>query len=79
MCHVQNLRDQLRSLDVKDYIYSVIKMLADFKNLTQRINELGGHYDQQEQFLDFWDCLKTIKKKEVSRYCVCQEKDIYCR
>ena len=73
---IENVRKELRSLDVKNFGYSIIKMLAEFKTLTQRIDELGGRYDQQEQFLDFWDCLKTMKEKEFSRY-VRQEKDRY--
>jgi hypothetical protein len=51
-------------------------MLAEFKNLKTRISELGGTYDADDQFLDFWECLKTMKEKEFARY-VKQEKDIY--
>ena len=39
-----------------------------------RINELGGTYDADDQFLDFWESLRTMKEKEFSRY-VRQEKD----
>jgi hypothetical protein len=73
---VENVRKELRTLNVKDYGYSVIKMLAEFKNLRTRIQELGGTYDQDDQFLDFWESLKTMKEKEFARY-VKQEKDIY--
>jgi hypothetical protein len=65
---IENVRKELRTLDVKNFGFSVIKMLAEFKTLTQRIDELGGRYDEQEQFLDFWDCLKTMKEKEFRRY-----------
>jgi hypothetical protein len=33
-------------------------MLAEFKNLKRRIGELGGTYDTDDQFLDFWDAVK---------------------
>jgi hypothetical protein len=63
-------------LDVRNFGYSVIKMLAEFKNLQTRLGELGGTYSEDEQFLDFWECLKTMKEKEFTRY-VKQEKDLY--
>ena len=71
---IENVRKQLRTLNVKDFGFSVIKMLAEFKLLIQKIEELGGRYDEEDKFLDFWDCLKTMKEKEFSRY-VRQEKD----
>jgi hypothetical protein len=73
---IENVRKQLRTLDVKNFGFSVIKMLAEFKLLMQKIDELGGRYDGEDQFLDLWDCLKTMKEKEFSRY-VRQEKDAY--
>jgi hypothetical protein len=73
---IENVRKQLRNLDVKHFGFSIIKMLAEFKLLMQKIDELGGRYDEEDQFLDFWDCLKTMKEKEFSRY-VRQEKDSY--
>ena len=39
---VESVRHQLRALDVKDFGFSVIKMLAEFKNLADRVCELGG-------------------------------------
>ena len=71
---IENVRKELRSLNVKNFGYSVIKMLAEFKNLKQRVAELGGTYDEDDQFLDFWECLKTMKEKQFSQY-VKQEKD----
>jgi hypothetical protein len=73
---IENVRRQLRTLDVKNFGFSVIKMLAEFKLLIQKIDELGGRYDEEDQFLDFWDCLKTMKEREFARY-VKQEKDAY--
>lgn len=73
---IENVRKQLRSLNVKDYGFSIIKMLADFKNLKRRISELGGTYDADDQFLDFWDAVKTMKEKRFSMY-VTNEKDIF--
>ena len=71
---IENVRRQLRSLTVKDHGFSIIKMLAEFKNLKRRINELGGTYDMDDQFLDFWDSMKTMKEKRFAQYVV-QEKD----
>ena len=71
---IENVRKQLRSLNVKDYGFSIIKMLAEFKNLKRRINELGGTYDMDDQFLDFWDSVKTMNEKRFSQYVV-TEKD----
>ena len=51
---IKKVRTKLRELNVKDHSYSVIRMLAKFKLLMQRINELGGTYDEDDQFLDFW-------------------------
>ena len=73
---IENVRKRLRQLSAKDCGYSVIKMLAEFKLLKQRIDELGGTYDEDDQFLDFWDSLKTMKEKEFTRY-VRSEKDSY--
>jgi hypothetical protein len=73
---IENVRKQLRSLNVKDYGFSVIKMLADFKNLKRRIDELGGTYDTDDQFLDFWDSVKTMKEKRYAQY-VTNEKDAF--
>jgi hypothetical protein len=67
---------QLRELNVKNFGYSVIQMLAEFKKLQTRIGELGGTYDLDDQFLDFWACLRTMKEKEFARY-VRQERDTY--
>ena len=73
---VEGVRTKLRNLNVKNFGYSVILMLAEFKNLRTRIIELGGTYSMDEQFLDLWSCLKTMKEKEFARY-VKQEKDEY--
>ena len=73
---IEKVRKQIRVLDVKDFGFSIIKMLAEFKNLMTRIGELGGTYDDDDKFLDFWECLRTMKEKEFARY-VKQEKDIY--
>ena len=73
---VENARELLHTLNVKDFGYSVIKMLAEFKNLRTRVSELGGDYSEDDQYLDFWRCLKTMQEKEFSRY-VKQEKDAF--
>ena len=71
---VDAAKQELRTLDVKNYGYSVQKMLADFKNLRSRVDELGGTYSSDDQFLDLWQCLKTMREKEFTRF-VKQVKD----
>ena len=71
---IETVRRQLRTLNVKDFGFSVIKLLAEFKNLKRRIGELGGTYDVDDQFLDFWDAVKTMKEKKFAQY-VSNEKD----
>jgi hypothetical protein len=73
---IENVRKQIKNLNVQNFGYSVIKMLAEFKNLKTRLGELGGTYSIDEQFLDFWECLRTMKEKEFTCY-VKQEKDLY--
>ena len=65
---VDAAKRELRTLDVKNYGFSVQKMLADFKNLRSRVAELGGTYSSDDQFLDLWQCLKTMREKEFSRF-----------
>lgn len=73
---VATAKTALRSLDVKDFGYSVIKMLAEFKVLTNRVAELGGQYSIDDQYLDFWACLKTMKQKKFADY-VDQKEDVF--
>jgi hypothetical protein len=73
---IETVRTQLRDLNVKDFGFSIIQMLAEFKNLQTRIGELGGTYNVDDQFLDFWACLCTMQEKEFARY-VRQERDAY--
>ncbi len=73
---VQNVRKQLSSLTVKDFNYSVITMLSEFKVLMDRVHELGGQYPEDDQFLDFWKCVSTHKEKKFAQY-VENEKDGY--
>ena len=65
---IENVRRQLKTLNVRDFNHSVIKMLAEFKNLMRRVTELGGTYDIDDQYLDFWDCIKTMKEKQFALY-----------
>lgn len=65
---IENVRKQLRTLSIKDFGYSIITMLAEFKNLKRKIAELGGTYDDDAQYLDFWDAIRTMKEKKFARY-----------
>lgn len=73
---VEDVRTKLRTLNVKNHGYSVIQMLAEFKNLRTRVIELGGTYSNDEQFLDFWHAITTMKEREFARY-VTTERDTY--
>ena len=43
-------------------------MLADFKNMKTRVSDLGGEYSIDEQFLDLWAAVNTMKEKEFNRF-----------
>ena len=73
---VEDIRTKLRSLNVKDFGYSIIQTLAEFKNMRTRVIDLGGTYSNDEQFLDFWAALRSMKEKEFARY-VNTERDNY--
>jgi hypothetical protein len=66
---IEIVRKKLRNLHIKEFGFSAIKMLAEFKYLKERIvNELGGTYSTDDQFLDLWSCLKTMHEQEFKRY-----------
>ena len=73
---IETERNKLKSLNIKDFGYSVIKMTAEFKNIQTRVEDLGGTYSTDEQFLDFWNAMKTMKEKEFAHY-VKNQKDEY--
>ena len=49
---IEKVRKQLMTLDIKDFGFSIIKMLAEFKNLMTRIKEVSRIYDEDDQFLE---------------------------
>ena len=59
---------ELRKLNAKEFNYNIKKMLADFKNLKTRVSDLGGEYSIDEQFLDLWAAVNTMKEKEFNRF-----------
>ena len=66
---IEIVRKKLRNLHIKEFGFSAIKMLAEFKFLKDRVtNELGGTYSNDDQFLDLWACLKTMHEQEFKRY-----------
>ena len=65
---VAKTKMELLRINVKDYNYDVKKMLADFKNLKTRVSDLGGEYSIDEQFLDLWAAVNTMKEKEFNRF-----------
>ena len=65
---VAGVKKQLRSLNVKDYNYDVKRMLADFKNLSSRVTDLGGSLSKDDQFLNLWAACGTMKEKEFTRF-----------
>ena len=65
---IEQPKSELRVLDVKNYNYDVQKMLADYKNLRRRVMDLGGTYSEDDQFLDLWQCVRTMKEKEFTMF-----------
>ena len=65
---VAGVERQLRSLDVKNYNFDVKKMLADFKNLSTRVVDLGGTLSTDDQLLNLWSVCSTMKEKEFTRF-----------
>ena len=66
---IEIVRKKLRNLHVKEFGLRAIKMLAEFKYLKDRVvNESGGTYSIDDQFLDLWSCLKTMHEQEFKRY-----------
>ena len=73
---IEQVKNELRELHVKDFGYSVIKMFAHCRILMKRLVELGGTYSDDEKFLDFWKGVRTMKEDTFSRF-VEMEKDTY--
>ena len=65
---IELAKSDLRELNVKDYNFDVQKMLADFKNLRARVRDLGGTYSADDQLLDLWQCVKTMKEREFTNF-----------
>ena len=65
---VAGVKKQLRTLNVKDYNYDVKRMLADFKNLSSRVTDLGGSLSKDDQLLNLWAACGTMKEKEFTRF-----------
>ena len=65
---VAKAKMELRQINVKNYNFDIKKMLADFKNLKTRVSDLGGDYSIDEQFLDLWTGVNTMKEKEFNRF-----------
>ena len=65
---IESVKRKLRTLHVKDFGYSAQKLMAEFQNLMEQIEDLGGDYGNDEKFLDFWTALKTMAEKEFNRF-----------
>ena len=65
---VAGVKKQLRTLNVKDYNYDVKRMLADFKNLSSRVTDLGGSQSKDDKLLNLWAACGTMKEKEFTRF-----------
>ena len=65
---VAGVKKQLRSLNVKDFNYDVKRMLAEFKNLTTRVTDLGGTLSNDDQLLNLWSACATMREKEFTRF-----------
>ena len=65
---VAKTKTYLRTLNIKDFGYDAKKMMAEFKNLKNRVTDLGGDYSIDDQFLDLWACVRTMREKEFNRF-----------
>ena len=65
---VAKAKTEIRNLNVKNFGFDIKKMLAEFKNMKTRISDLGGEYSRDDQFLDLWNSVRTLKEKEFTRF-----------
>ena len=76
---VQNTKDKLGNLNVKDFDFSVRDMLVEFDNLCTEITvRLKGQITEDECISSLWRCLETMKDEHFSRI-VSDEKRAYRR
>jgi hypothetical protein len=76
---IDNAKEKLRKLNVKNFDNSVIKMLTIFENIVNEIaNDLGGEITESEKMTALWKCLETMKDANFSRV-VSDEKRIFRR
>ena len=73
---VSETKDQIRALHIKNFGYSAISLMAEFKILATQIGDLGGEYHDDEMFHDFWRSLLTMHEAEFKRF-VKSERDTW--
>ena len=71
---VSEHKTTVRSLHIKNFGYSAITMMAEFKNLYDQVKDLAGDYSDDELYHDVWTSLLTIHEPEFKRY-VKRERD----
>ena len=76
---VQQSKDKLSSLNVKDFEQSAKDMLTEFENICTEIEvRLKGTVTEDEKISALWKCLETMKDEHFSRV-VSDEKRAYRR
>jgi hypothetical protein len=74
---VQNTKDKLGNLNVKDFDFSVRDMLVEFDNLCIEITvRLKGQITEDERISLLWRCLETMKDEHFP-HIVSDEKRVY--
>ena len=73
---IEKVKNELSSLDVKDFNQSIAKMSAQFTILSRRVVEYGGTYSDDEKFRDMWKALATMKEKVFTEYVQRKHDDI---
>ena len=74
---VQQSKDKLNSLNVKDFEQSAKDMLTEFENICTKIEvRLKGTVSEDEKISALWKCLETMKEEHFSRV-VLDEKRAY--
>ena len=56
---IENLKNKIRSMDMKGYNSDVKLCLTDYQLRMKEIGQLGGNYDESEKIVDFWRLMKT--------------------
>jgi hypothetical protein len=65
---IQNAKDELNSLNVKDFNFSVKEMLTHFDNIVVEITaRLKGTITEDERMTALWKCVETMSEEKFAK------------